>query len=216
MSTTPKSNIEILNIFHEKNPFIIRQSYFTNHINKSLYKGFYILFQLGLAIRIFSYYGKTGYLFDERVWEATFQKGHYCLGYWTSAFLYSLGAYFIETYIRSKYVRIPLQVATLTMLLTVPIYLCWNYRLYIVQKGFIGIVSCIFFMKLYSYFRMNAIYRADADEKKNAQVTFSYYLSYIFMPVLVYQHTYPRVEKINRRYIVLKLIEFLLFFITLF
>ncbi|KRX06313.1 hypothetical protein PPERSA_06284 [Pseudocohnilembus persalinus] len=83
--------------------------------------------------------------------------------------------------------------------------------------GYISMLTCTHTMKMYSYYRVNMYYREDTFESKEKDalpvspypnnISFSNFTLYMWMPVLVYEHSYPRNEKIRYRFLIWKLVQ---------
>jgi len=69
---------------------------------------------------------------------------------------------------------------------------------------FLTFVSCTHYFKMHSYRVMNSQYRKQKDPAYPANISVENFTLYMWMPVLVYRHTYPRNKSIDYMFIVYK------------
>jgi hypothetical protein len=193
-------------------------------INESEFKGFYNLIMSILIIYLFGLpfynYVNYGYFIKVKLLTRMFFDFRIFFFVWP---LFHFWTYFAFVGEKLRLLRVPWLVMTLFTLTTeigiffIGGYLCKSYNFGVSQLIFIVVQCVIHFFKMHSYTRMNRDYREDylkklsSDEKpiytypKN--LNFSNFFYFLRAPVFVYEESYPRNDRINFNYFILKTLK---------
>ncbi|EAS03424.1 membrane bound O-acyltransferase, MBOAT protein (macronuclear) [Tetrahymena thermophila SB210] len=211
-SSSDESNQQVVKkkIFQERIS-LLDDYHASSNLNKSDYRGFYtagIIFGFFfLSVDPILRYLNQGEIFP-LVFINSFKDDFFlCLGHWPLYYIYSYVALILQKAIVKGFnqkIVSALQILSELFLFAYSYFIIMNRNWGTTHATFISFICCTHYFKLHSYKQMNKQYRETKNPCYPANISLENFTLYMWMPTLVYEHSFPRKDKVDYKYVVYK------------